>query len=100
NGISEGEAAVLLMGDLEKLEVAVLKTYPWVSKLSPARRGVIVEMAFNLGMGGLAKFKKFLVAAQRGDYAEASVEMLDSTWARQVKKRATRLSEIMKTGKE
>jgi lysozyme len=37
-------------------------------------------------------------AIEAGDFDTASVEMLDSRWARQVKSRATKLSDAMKTG--
>ena len=56
-------------------------------------------MAFNLGVNGLLGFRKTLALIEAGDYTKASVEMLDSKWARQVKGRATRLSEQMRTGK-
>ena len=37
-------------------------------------------------------------AIHRRDYNAAADEMLDSKWAEQVKGRATRLSNIMRTG--
>ena len=37
-------------------------------------------------------------AIHRKDYDRAADEMLDSRWAKQVKSRATRLSDIMRTG--
>jgi lysozyme len=37
-------------------------------------------------------------AIHKGDYGAAALEMLDSKWADQVKGRALRLSNIMKTG--
>jgi lysozyme len=55
-------------------------------------------MAFNLGMPRLNKFKKMWSAIEDKDYDHAAVEMLDSRWAEQVKGRATRLSDIMRTG--
>jgi lysozyme len=55
-------------------------------------------MAFNLGIPRLKLFKNMWSAIHRKDYERASVEMLDSKWAEQVKGRATRLSDIMRTG--
>ena len=53
---------------------------------------VIVEMVFQLGVGGVQKFKKMWEALRNGDYQEASVQMLDSRWAKQTPKRAESLS--------
>lgn len=55
--------------------------------------GVLVNMAFNLGVGGLCKFKKFLAALNEKNFITAADEMLDSRWAKQVGPRAERLAD-------
>jgi lysozyme len=62
------------------------------------RQLIVMDMAFNMGVPRLCKFKKMWAAIEAGDFDTASVEMLDSRWARQVKSRATKLSDAMKTG--
>ena len=57
---------------------------------------VICEMVFQLGIGGVSKFKNMWKALEKEDYYTASQEMLDSRWARQTPKRAEDLSNIMK----
>ena len=57
---------------------------------------VICEMVFQLGIGGVSKFKNMWKALEEGDYYTAAVEMLDSRWAKQTPKRAESLSNIMK----
>ena len=57
---------------------------------------VICEMVFQLGIGGVSKFKNMWKALEEGDYYTASVDMLDSRWAKQTPKRAESLSNIMK----
>ena len=57
-----------------------------------------MDMAFNMGVPRLCKFKNMWAAVEAGDFDTASIEMLDSRWARQVKSRATKLAEAMKTG--
>jgi len=54
-------------------------------------------MAFNLGRH-LFGFVNTLCMIQNGKYKEASVEMLESRWARQVGIRAERLSQQILTG--
>lgn len=96
NGITEEEAHFLLMNDLEKSWDECCKAFSWISKMDKIRQGVIVELCFNMGLGRLKGFKKMLAACERGDYETASVEMLDSLWARQVGQRAKTLADIMK----
>ena len=60
---------------------------------------VIIEMVFQLGIGGVSKFKKMWKALKQNDYQIASEEMLDSKWAKQTPKRAEELSGVMKSCK-
>ena len=69
-----------------------------IKHLSPARQDVIINMAYNLGLGGLFGFKMMWAALYRGDYDTAADEMLNSRWARQVKGRAVRLADEMRKG--
>ena len=57
---------------------------------------VICEMVFQLGIGGVSKFKNMWKALEDGDYHTASQEMLDSRWAKQTPSRAEELSKIMR----
>ncbi len=66
--------------------------------LDDTRQEVLVEMAFNLGGAGLAKFRNALAAVREGDYVHAASEMLDSLWARQVGGRAEALATRMSDG--
>ena len=69
----------------------------WVS-LSEDHQRVIANMAFNLGINRLKKFKKFLAALQESDFETAAKEMIDSRWAEQVGPRATRLKDRILKG--
>ena len=60
---------------------------------------VIIEMVFQLGIGGVSKFKAMWKALEQNDYNTASLEMLDSRWAKQTSKRAEKLSAIMNSCK-
>jgi lysozyme len=95
-GISHDEAVHLLSNDLrwvaEKAE-----GYGFWHKLDSARQMVVMNMIFNLG-NRFDKFKKMIAALEQGDYETASVEMLDSNWAQQVKSRSTVLAKQMETG--
>jgi len=58
---------------------------------------VLIEMVFQLGIGGVSKFKKMWSALQEQDYNKASIEMLDSRWAKQTPSRANSLASIMRS---
>jgi lysozyme len=61
---------------------------------------VLVDMAYNLGPVGLFNFRKMISAIRAGEYPEASEEMKDSLWYRQVKTRAKSLVNMMREAKK
>jgi lysozyme len=71
---------------------------PWITRLDPARRGVLVNMAFQMGIAGLLAFKNTLAMIEAGKYQDAAKAMLQSKWATQTPARAQRLSNQMATG--
>lgn len=97
--ISLEEAAILLNNDISGVLEGLMEKLPWFEKLDPVRQRVLVNMAFNLGVGGLLRFRETLEAIRREQYSLASIYMLDSKWAHQVGKRANRLSDMMKSGR-
>ena len=99
-GLSDDEIEFLLANDIRDFQEEVDRTFGWWSDLDDVRQRVIVDMAFNMGRGSLSKFKNTLGHIEAGRYEEASVEMLDSKWARQVGNRAQCLSNMMKTGED
>lgn len=96
--ISKRAAMVILDDDICDAQVDLARKLPWSSQLDPIRQAVLVNMTFNLGIGGLLKFEKFLSAMRARDWATAAKEMLDSKWANQVGDRAVRLSRQVITG--
>ena len=96
--ITKEEAMDLLLADMENAKTQLAKTFPWVLGLDETRRDILIEMVFQLGIGGVSKFKRMLTALRERDYDTAADEMLDSLWARQTPKRCKKLSELMKTG--
>jgi len=94
-GLAPDEIEYLLTNDVIEKSRQVLAALPWASKLSRPRFAVLVNMAFQLGIGGLLQFKRALGSIEDGQYKEASMEMLDSLWAQQTPERAKRLSKQM-----
>ncbi len=99
-GITAAESAMLLANDIAAMERDLQRALPWAARLDEVRQRVLLDMAFNLGLGGLLSFKRTLGAIQAGQYQQAATMMLDSKWAGQVGRRAERLSRMMATGKD
>lgn len=97
--LTRRQAFDLLMLDAARVEKQLTDAMHWTASLDSVRYGVLHNMAFNLGVAGLSKFRKTLAHIKAGRYAEASVEMLKSKWAKQVKERAVKLARYMKEGK-
>ncbi|HPK40007.1 MAG: lysozyme [Candidatus Ratteibacteria bacterium] len=94
-GISEAEASMMLTNDIRDCMDSLDRQMSWWKEQPKAIQYVLVDMCFNLGIGGLLGFKKTLRFLQNGEYVKASEEMLDSLWAKQVGKRAIELSKMV-----
>ena len=97
-GISAAEAMALCLNDIEKAAEELDRQVPWWRSMNDARQEVLCELRFNLGWPRLAGFRKFLLAAEAGDFEAAAHEMLSSKWATQVGKRAITLADAMRKG--
>lgn len=98
NGITAAESAQMLAHDLDRVDSDLDKHLPWWRELDPVRQRVLVNMCFNMGIGGLCGFVNTLGMIRQHRYIEASRGMLQSKWARQTGARATRLAAMMRTG--
>lgn len=95
-GISRDEAFYLLGNDLARIARELDHKFPWWRTLSPNRRLVIQSMAYQLGIGGLAGFRKTLEHIQAGRYRDAADEMMASRWALQTPNRVKELVHMMR----
>lgn len=92
------EAEYLADNDIARSSAAVLAHLPWTSRLDEVRRWALVNMALNMGIGGLKTFRHALAATEAGNWEVAAAEFLDSKWHAQVGIRAERLAEQIRTG--
>lgn len=96
-GLSDSEVDYLLNNDITDKTAQVLAALPWAKELSEPRLGVLINMAFQLGIRGLLGFPSMLGAVRTGDYGTAALHMVDSKWAKQTPARALRLAGQMET---
>lgn len=83
--------------DVNYFYEALSQDFPWFRELNIDRQIVLIDMAF-MGYKNFLTFRKMLTALRVHDYYAASMEMLNSKWAQQVKGRATQLAHAMMTG--
>lgn len=95
-GIARHEAKMLLENDLTKAYSTLVSNMPWVHDLPKPAQAALTNMCFQLGYGGLSKFKKMLAALQEGDYEKACAEAYNSRWAQQTPSRADHVAHLFR----
>ena len=94
--LDEDIAEQILMRKLEKLIARISKKFDWFRSADDEVKNVVVEMCYQIGLSGFSKFRKTIDHLENKRYGKASVEMLDSRWAKQTPNRAIELSNIIK----
>ena len=96
-GLTKDEVLYLLDNDVDRVISELENKLPWLSNKPDVVKYVLCNMCFNMGIYRLLKFKDTLTLLKSDKYKEASIEMLNSKWPSQVGKRATRLSDRIKS---
>ena len=94
--ISEERVNSVFDSDVATYVTEAKKVFPNLDTLPEEAQEVIVNMCFNMGAPRLSKFKKFIGGVNSGVWNTATVEMMDSRWAKQVGVRADRLRDRIK----
>ena len=80
--VTEEQSLEWLEEDLEHLHYVLADKYDWFLPAEEEVKDIVVEMAYQLGVSAFSKFKKTIKLIKVKDYKAASIEMLDSKWAR------------------
>ena len=95
------EISKIFRDDIDKTRQAMLKhgrIAPVYNKVNASRKMALENMAFQLGVGGLGKFKNTLELMASEKWKEAYDALRDSKWAKQTPGRSSRVSKIILTG--
>lgn len=84
--------------DFEDAESAAKRVCASFDTLNGCRKGVLVQMIFQLGEAGVKKFVNTLRYIDEDDFVSAAANMRHSLWAKQTPFRALRLAQRMATG--
>ena len=93
--ITEHRCYVLFQEDVQIAISGCMKIYNNWNDLPQEVQHILVNMCFQLGQRGLSNFKQMGKAIEESDWEKASVEMMDSRWAKQTPQRAERLKNRM-----
>ena len=94
--LEEDICDIILARKVEKLVVKVNDKFPFLQGIPVDKAEIVIEMCYQMGVTGVSKFKKMIKHLENGNFEKASVEMLDSKWAKQTPNRALKLSNRMK----
>ena len=95
---TQDAAFYLLKKDIRRVMAECQKKIPFWKYLDAERKYALLDMAFNLGINRLLRFKKMLSEMAIGNYRGAAKECLNSKYARDVGKRAERIAKTIETG--
>lgn len=87
----------ILVKKLDDLIDKANNKFPFLLELPDEKADIVYEMIYQMGLNGVSRFKKMLKALEDQDFEKASVEMLDSLWAKQTPNRALKMSNKMKS---
>ena len=94
--IDKDLADLILMKKLHEMLERILIAFPWFQNINDEAKSVVINMCYQLGIRGFSKFKKTIYLLETEQYDDASIEMLDSLWAKQTPNRAKELSERLR----
>jgi len=98
-GLSMDEIEYLLSNDILRCIKELSKEYRWFGELDDIRREAVIDAFFCLGATRFRTFSKMIKAFEDANHKEASMQLLDSRFAKQTGRRAIELSAMIETGK-
>jgi len=93
--ITSQESQKLFERDLDMTITQLKHNFPYFDSLDNKYQVVLINMAFQLGGGGILKFKDMLLAMKNKDDADVISAMKDSRWYQQTTNRANRLIDVI-----
>jgi lysozyme len=98
-GVTHEKAVLHAKLVCNQIEDGLQKNLIWFDKLDTNTKFVLINMGYQMGLGGVLGFTTTLSLIEQGKYNEASLQMLKSKWAKQTPNRAKDVARILRTGK-
>lgn len=87
----------LLQQDIAAVVRSLNNHLLWWQQLDDPRQRVMIDLAFNMGIGTLQTFTTFLHYMRTDNYDMAAKDLLTTEWAKQVGTRAGRVVALLKS---
>lgn len=97
--LTHEEGRMLLERDLLLYSSSLEARWPECLTLDDVRYSAVLNMAYNLGVDGLMKFRQMRAALEARNWDLAAGEALNSLWAQQVGRRAREIAYMLETGR-
>jgi len=97
-GFSQDEVDLMLSNDIQEAAQDVMSIFPHFYTYSDNRQNALIDLSFNIGKSKFMGFKKMIAAVKAEDWPEAAKQAKDSSWYRQVGKRAERNVKMLREG--
>lgn len=95
--ITKARSEALFEHDVGRTLDGLTRAIPWITEQPEQVQRALVNMAFQMGVQGVVKFKNTLMYIRRKDYATAYTNALQSLWAKQTPARANRVLTLIRT---
>jgi lysozyme len=96
--ITEVEADIWLSEDIVTAVHGALRLWSQLYNFTANRQNALIDLVFNIGVGGVQKFVHMLMAIQEGDWNRAALELQNSLWFKQVGARGPELVSMLRNG--
>ena len=94
--LDEDICEIILERKITQLIDRINNKFSWYKYMPQEIKDIVTEMCYQLGVTGFSKFKKTIAYLQNKEWRNASIEMLDSRWAKQTPNRAKEMSNRVK----
>lgn len=88
----------LLANDMARVQRDLDRELSWWRGRPADAQRALCNMVYQMGIGGVLKFKKMLACVHAGDWEGAKRNALDSDWAKQTPGRAERVTALFTAG--
>ena len=96
--ITQEQSDALFEIDYDEAVEDIVFILPDFDEIDEVRQAVLISQVFQLGMGGVRKFKNYLASVRGRDWDAAAEHSMDSLAARQTPDRWKRQAEMLRTG--
>lgn len=98
-GINDAAADFLLTNDIKEKYNQLSSRFIWFDSLNEPRKAALINMAFQMGVDGIAGFHNMINSIAAQDFEAAKRDGLDSLWAKkQTPQRALRVMNQLASG--